>query len=352
VSIILHIGFPKTATTSLQLALKAHQVELAEAGICYPLIDTDFKQRYLKLFDQKGQQNQSAQAELQLSLDKMTAAIAQADCQHVVLSCEELTNFMMMAFSPSNLRGMRDRLSTIDKDIRLVVYVRNPSDFYLSILQERLKRHGGTLEPEQFQNRFAKIIRLYEDIFETSAIVREFHPSRLVDGDIVTDFFDATGLTGVDTSNWPAVTSNESISPEVLLALDLARRELDPEATRTTYRFAESELLWRRMRRMADEAGLARKPVLFKSAHDAVVAANQADTELLHARYGITFAPGKYVDAEPEIAEADRISGIESIMAVDRNQATYIWSALTLQFVQEILRGRKKLKQLTGQAES
>ena len=347
-AIYLHIGFPKTATTSLQLALKANQQDLARHGLCYPLIDSDFKQRYLKIFDQKGQQNPTAHAQLEDQVARMEEIIRNSGCANVILSCEELSNFMMMAFAPTNLRRMRDRLSAIDPDIRILVYVRNPADFYLSILQERLKRHGGTLEPDSFQTRFARVIRLYEDVFETEATVREFHPSRLTSGDIVADFFDAAGIANINCSAWDPVSSNESISPEVLLALDLARKELVPDTPRVTYRFAESELLWRKFRRVASDLGLARKPVLFKAAHDAVVAANARDMEQLNSRYGITFASGKYVDDEPKLPPEDRISGIESIMAVDREQATYIWSAVTLQFVQEILRSRQKLKQAPG----
>ena len=349
-AIYLHIGFPKTATTSLQLALQAHQAELADAGVCYPLIDSDFKQRYLKVFDQKGQQNDAARAGLKVSVDRMADQIRNSGCPHTVLSCEELTNFMMMAFSPNNLHRLRACLTEIDPDIRLIAYVRNPADYYLSILQERLKRHGGTLKPDDFQTRFATIILLYEEVFDAPAHVREFHPTRLLNGDIVEDFFDAVGITGLETKSWDRITSNESISPEVLLALDLSRRELDPEAKRTTYQFAESELLWRRLRRQASDAGLARKPVLYKSAHDAVVAANLDDARRLQERYGIDFAPGKYVDQEPDLPEADRVSGIESIMSVDREQSTYIWSAVTLQLVKEVLRSRKKLQQVAEQS--
>ena len=98
------------------------------------------------------------------------------------------------------------------------------------------------MEPDSFQTRFARVIRLYEDVFETEATVREFHPSRLTSGDIVADFFDAAGIADINCSAWDPVSSNESISPEVLLALDLARKELVPDTPRVTYRFAESNL--------------------------------------------------------------------------------------------------------------
>lgn len=345
--LFLHIGFPKTATTSLQLAFQAHSDDLHRAGICYPLIDDDFKQRYLKLFDQKGlENNTSALKQRDDSMAKMVAKIAESGCDDVILSCEELTNFMMMDFAPDNLRTLRDALRAIDPDIRIVAYVRNPSDFYLSILQEKLKRHGGTLDPHSFKANFDRVISLYEEVFETTAIVREFHATRLKDRDIVADFLEATGLTRLDISDWEPVTSNESLSPEVLMALDLARKELTPDGDRLTYSFRESELLWRRMRRLAADLDIARKPVLFTSAYDTVMATNADGIAQMQDRYGISFAQGKHVPGTPLYDTSDgisgQISGLEAIMEVDRTTATHLSAAMMAQLVREMVRLRDR----------
>lgn len=346
-AIYLHIGFPKTATTSLQLAFRDHQSELAEAGLCYPLIDADFKQRYLKLFDQKSASNDpKLQDKLRADMATMAEAIAASGCPDTILSCEELTNFMMMAYAPDNLRRLRDALFEIDLDVRIVAYVRNPSDFYLSILQERLKRHGGVLAPDTFRTNFARTIRLYEEVFETDAIVREFHPSRLKDKDIVADFLAAAGLTRVDHSAWEAVSSNESISPEVMTILDQARRETVEGKTALNYRMPDSEFLWRRMRRVAADLDLSRKPLLYKAAHDQVMAGNVEDCETLNARYGIDFAQGKFTDASPRVPCDERISDLEGLMDVDRTQSTYIWSVFTAEVIREVLRQRRKIETL------
>lgn len=351
-ALYLHIGFPKTATTSLQQAFQTHADALQGADICYPLIDTDFKQRYLKLFDQKGQARApDTIAARDAAMAALSAATTAAGCRDVVLSCEELTNFMMMEFAPANLRVLRDALYQIDEDVRIVAYVRNPPDFYLSILQERLKRHGGTLDPTTFQTGFARIIRLYEEVFETTAVVREFHPTRLKDGDIVADFLSACGLDRVDCSAWEQVSTNESLSPEVMLALDLARKELpDTDRPQLGYTFRDSEFLWRRLRRVSGDLDLGRKPVLFSSAFDAVMAANAEDIALMQDRYGIDFAPGRQDrDGAPAVAPAQRISGIEDLMAVERDTALFLSAALMRQMVREIMRQRDKLQSLRAE---
>ncbi len=352
-ALILHIGFPKTATTSLQLAFQEHQDDLQAAGVCYPLVDDDFKQRFLKNADMKGfRRNPQMQKDFDTSFEAMKQVIAKSGCSDVILSCEELTNFMMMEFDEDNLRRLRDRLREVDTDIRLSVYVRNPSDFYLSILQERLKRNGGVFAAGGFKTNFARTIGLYERVFETDAVVREFHPTRLKDRDIVADFLDAVGLSHIDISGWEPISSNESLSPEALVVLDLARRELEESESSVSYVFAESELLWRRLRKLSDQAGLARKPILFKSAHDAVMESNRQECEAMRDKYGIEFCAGKFTEGEPAIPPEHRISDVESLMDVNRDRVYHIWSVLSLDLIREVFRMRNRVKKLRRFAES
>jgi hypothetical protein len=267
--------------------------------------------------------------------------IKESGCQDVILSCEELTNFMMMQYDAVNTGRLRDALFEIDKDVRLVVYVRNPSDFYLSILQEKLKRHAGVLSPETFQTNFSKTIRHYETVFGCKAIVREFHPTKLIESDIVADFLDATGLARVDISNWESVVSNESISPEILLALDLARRE-EGEVD-LHYDFDESEMLWRKTNAIAKELSFSNKPVLFKHVHDRIMESNREDIQTLSERHGISFAQGKFVEGQPSTPKEYQISLIEDLMAVDRQRAIYVWSVFTLRAIKSVFSLRKKV---------
>ncbi|MDP2494366.1 hypothetical protein Q8W25_10105 [Shimia thalassica] len=352
-AIFLHIGFPKTATTSLQLAFREHVADLKAADVCYPLIDDDFKQRYLRLYDQKRQNlTEASTGDLKKSMQLMMELIQEANCSDVVLSCEELTNFMMMQYDQKNLEVMRDALRKIDDDVRIVAYVRNPSDFYLSILQEKIKRYAGVLEPETFHTNFAKTIRLYETVFETKAIVREFHPSKLIKRDIVADFLSATGLTRVDISKWEPIVSNESISPEVLCALDLARREMGGSKTsELSFAFQESEMFWRKMGRISREVGTPSKPVLFRHVHDTIMALNADDIKLLKERYGISFAEGKCIEGQSTVPKKHQISAIENLMKVDKQLAIYIWSVFSVRAIREIFTLRKKVRRLRASEE-
>ncbi|MCP9483470.1 hypothetical protein NNA36_16010 [Shimia sp. CNT1-13L.2] len=347
-AIFLHIGFPKTATTSLQIAFQDRVEDLKQAGVCYPLIDQDFKQRYLKNFGLKSlPSGKGLPKSVQKNMDDMKKLIKASGCADVVLSCEELTNFMMMTYDTTSAKALRDQLREIDDDIRLVAYVRNPSDFYLSILQEKLKRSGGVLEPQTFQANFAKTIRYYEDVFEVKAIVREFHSSKLKDKDIVADFLHATGLEHVDISSWTPIRSNESVSAEALFALDLARR--DYMGSELVYEFRESEMLWRKSNMIANESEIYQKPVLFKHIHDQVMFANQSDIDVLHERYGISFSEGNYVEGQPTFPPESQLSLVEDLMHVDRSKAIFIWSTFTLRAIREVFQLREKVRRLRAE---
>ena len=352
-TVYLHIGFPKTATTSIQIMFRDNVENLKKASVCYPLIDKDFKQRYLKLFDTKSSNSAEASTgPLDISVRKMIDLAKSSNCKDVVLSCEELTNFMMMQYNPENLKKMREAISEIDTDIKIVVYVRNPSDFYLSILQEKLKRYSGVLDTSAFRTNFAKTIAVYEEVFETTAIVREFSPKKLFEGDIVKDFLHATGLNHVDVSSWKAESTNESVSPEVLVALDLARRQLKDTPGDLNYKFNESEMLWRKLNNISQELGFSRKPILYKSVHDTVCKENAYDAAILRYKYGIDFSKGKFIDSSSDIPKSYHISEIQSLMDVNVEKSMFIWSKFVQQSIREIFRLREKIQNIPAQAKT
>jgi hypothetical protein len=341
-AIFLQIGFPKTATTSLQIAMKEHKDELESLGICYPLIDSDFKQRYLKFFDLKVRPTEEVLKKLSVSMELLKVYVEKSKCKDVILSCEELTNFLMMAYSKDNIKLLRDELLKIDSDIRIVSYVRNPSDFYLSILQEKLKRSGGVLTPEDFKTNFSKTIELYEDIFGVKALVKEFHPSKLRNNDIVADFFQTIGATQIDTSKWKSAISNETIPAEALWILDSARK--DKSDFKITYTFKESELFWRKLNEISTRFFSLNKPVLFTHISEMVIRNNQQDIDELKRKYGIEFVKAKSVDEQSHIKDEVQLSTLERLVHVDRVVALNIWSIFCKSVISEVFVLRDKVK--------
>lgn len=315
-AIILHIGFPKTATTSLQLGLKANSARLEAAGLLYPLVDKDFKQRYLKFLVSTHQEPRQADA-----LRRLAECISRHPDKHVLLSCEGLTSMSRTDFSETSLARLRDFLRTLTSDIRLIAYVRNPAEFYVSRMQEKLKRSAGIVAPDSFLVRRADVLAQYEKVFQVKAIVRHFNRSELIGNDIITDFFcQFHELFTIDVAAWDRVTANESLTPETMFVLDLAHRAAPRRLPRLT-RVRVANQFWRNLRRIAQSLDNTRKPILFRAAAEAVLQANQEDSRSLAERYGLNFAQYEFLDRRPPYLPVEQLSDVESIVYVDRKMA-------------------------------
>lgn len=327
-AIILHFGFPKTGTTYLQQVLRKSGAALDRAGLVYPLAGGDFKQRALKHLTTKNPRSVVPEEldALQAAIDAETARMPGA---HVLLSVEEISGTVMSTINATTAAAVRDWLARWQTAVRLLVYVRRPEDFYLSMMQEKLKRGGTIVAPAEFRTDFARIIRCYEDAFDTRAIVRPFERDQWRNGDLLCDFLDQIrDLADVDETALATQTrrSNESLSAETMWALETLRRFPPAMSTPPTYSFAQSERLWRKLRDIAEEGGYTRKPQLFAGTAATVAAANQHDSDAIEARYGVRFRTvSAFSPAEPP-AEDQRLNGVEGIVPVDRDAALRIIS--------------------------
>ena len=332
-AIILHIGFPKTATTSLQLGLKANGARLEAAGLLYPLVDSDFKQRYLKFL--VSTHDESRQADTML--ERLAECISSHPNKHVLLSCEELTHVYMTDFSEISLARLHDFLRGLTSDIRLIAYVRNPAEFYLAMMQEKLKRSAGIVGPDAFYGRFAHILAQYEKVFQVKAIVRHFKRSELLGHDILTDFFGQfDDLFKIDVAAWHRLDANEALTPETLFVLDLAHRAAPERQPRPTGG-REVERLWRNLQRIAQSLGNTSKPILFRAAAEAVLKANEEDTRALAEHYGVGFAKYEFLDLRPQYSPSVQLSDVENIVQVDRKTAFDISNMYRTQYHVQII---------------
>ena len=327
---ILHFGFPKTGTTFLQQFFRRNAAALKQAGIAYPLPDKDFKQRALKHLVAKTP-SPSRSDELFRLRDTLDAEWACAPDVNILLSVEEISSPLMSRIRPDTVAAIRDFIHRDGHPVRLLVYVRRPEDFYLSMMQEKFKRSGGLVPPADFRTDFAAIIRIYEEAFETRAIVRPFERQQWREGDLLVDFFDQIrDLADVDVAalSPPAGRANESLSAETMFALDLLRRFPDSMTEKHLYSFAESERLWRKLRDIAEEAGYTRKPRLFAPVAETVAAANRHDADELLSRYGVRFHTRPEVSDDPPPPDTGRLSDLEGILPLNRDHALRLISVL------------------------
>ncbi|MDO6523487.1 hypothetical protein Q4578_17970 [Shimia thalassica] len=327
-TVILHIGFPKTATTSLQRVFSDNRDAFSDKGLLYPIVDSDFKQRYLKAFLSKpGATELKINSAIKKKLNDVKQLVAANPGKHVLLSCEELTNSQSFDVRAPLLNELRKYLRSLSQDIRVVSYVREPSAYYLSRMQEHVKSAGGIVPPEQFKPDFAHSIEQYEKALNAQSIVRPFERDQLIGGGILSDFLhQISDLVNIDPAAFDEPKTNESLPAEAMFVLDIARQSPKAIGKGVSYDSPQSQHFWRQIQRISKQVGAIQKPILFESAARKAEMAASDDLHILKSKYGITFQPYKSL-AEP--APTDPLTSVETILPVNRQQALAIWGIFT-----------------------
>lgn len=132
--ILLHIGTPKTGTTSLQRLLNAIEAPLRERGILYPQAARDAELHLAhhrlvwSITGRFGYSGDAGWRDLQAELDDVRPKLA-------IVSCEDFALFDdgQVARVADYLRG---------RQVEVVVYLRNQLDFLVSQYKQAVKSHN------------------------------------------------------------------------------------------------------------------------------------------------------------------------------------------------------------------
>ncbi|TQS70207.1 hypothetical protein ERN12_16410 [Rhodobacteraceae bacterium] len=296
---------------------------IGSAGVEYPIVDDDFKQRYLKSFLRpKGKEFRDIQPSQKRSLDRLLLNVRESSAENIFLSCEELTNEQDFSLSAGDLKGLADYIKGMRREVKILVYLREPAAYYLSRMQESIKSQPGIILPSEFDAKLLWVVEQYEIAFGVKADVRAFVRENLVSGDIVTDVLDFV-CSGVGPSSLsvPSKPTNESLSGEVMFALDVLRRYPAQAGRSVQSGNTGIRQLWRLLDRFDRQIGPPSKPKLYAQAAQQVSEAASQDLIILKNRYGVEFpAYAPLYDVEAPAVD-DRISDVEGIVPVDRSRA-------------------------------
>lgn len=232
----LHIGTPKSGTSTIQRFLKQNRALLQENGVHVPqslgkgnhrrlaaafLNDdiVDYLFRRLNLQDRADR----IAAKRQWKADLRTEIEAQP-CSHVVMSSEHLQSGL---HEPEAIRALSDYLQPLFSDIHIILYIRDPLDTVVSLYSTGVKsgstRAGIPLPPPNYWanvvNHKATIQRWQANLAPAKLKVRLFQKDDFVKGDLLADFISAAELPELDYKRPKRV--NESLDR---LGLGLLRR--------------------------------------------------------------------------------------------------------------------------------
>lgn len=221
--IIIHIGSGKTGSSSIQRALFKSLRKNEDQSITYPLIlerkstqifcfgFSDFDNVPSKMRKQVNNDQKSFKKFQQSIRDEFKAKTK--DAETVLVSSEYFFRSTEVEIS---------RLKTFLKSLgftsfKIILYVRDPRDFYISLVQQSLKKGSKFKLPEDFWYDFKRVIEQWDKAFG-HIVVRKFSRDSLVDGDVVADFNHVLDSFGKPV-NAKAIKVNESVSAEISQAM-------------------------------------------------------------------------------------------------------------------------------------
>ncbi|MCD8397165.1 MAG: hypothetical protein LUD12_08295 [Lachnospiraceae bacterium] len=212
-TVYLHLGTPKTATSSIQVACERNSKLLRKYGYSFPLFSYKYPGVRIErnghflveasvMSSRIPDSDISWQERLKLGLDMIHTELENYD--NVILTDESLWRSLNYN-RQSPLQLLQKDADEYGYDIKLVVYLRRQDSFLISRWNQFVKEGkmntslaehlDWMLEHEPLVVDYASALdRLSSQIGRENIIVRRFEPSSWVGGTIYTDFVKAVGL--------------------------------------------------------------------------------------------------------------------------------------------------------------
>jgi hypothetical protein len=234
---ILHIGLPKTGTTSCQEALYANrEMLLARHGTLYPSVAPSHNSMLSVMFLEDPRTNvtvkskgittrEGAEALRRRYFAQMEADLARVSWDRLVLSSEGLSSL-----SPARLEKLREWLGGFADDWTVLLWSRHPVSYTTSNIQQHIKG-GRVLEDlltdpplPNLKRRAANAFRVFG---RDNVRITSFEDAKAEPGGVVAAFCRRLGLPE-DTAleiGASTVTRNESMSMLATLLLSHLNRQ-------------------------------------------------------------------------------------------------------------------------------
>ncbi|MCA0873470.1 hypothetical protein LCL97_21780 [Seohaeicola saemankumensis] len=281
---LLHIGVPKTGSTSIQVSLKQGSGILAEAGVLYPALERNH--RFLvsafmtdpDSFDYNRMAGRSGAATVTHNtemLAELETEIAAAAPRLVILSAEH-----SVLLGADEVTALKSWLEARFAAIRILVYVRDPVQQALSMIQEQVKNGAARLADclaDPPTSHYKSLIDRWSGVFGHDAVsVCAYTGDLPGKPDIVGDFLSRAGL-GDLVEQIPSIRQNDSLSGAGLLLAD-ALSEFAPK-------FSRNRLLQRKLPQVEGP-----KYVFPGETLDRIVEKTKTMRDYLETAHGLRFA--------------------------------------------------------------
>jgi len=298
---VLHIGTPKTGSTSIQESLFRAEMNGSLGTLRYPLWRSDRNhERLAALYrphrELPGWWHQRYPAD-DRAFQRMRRQFSRFlfgqlnSASRAVISWEGL-----FGLAPELVRRFQSDLEASGfGDCHVVLYIRDPAQMYLTGIQQQLKTatwiQPFVRDPEAFRYPVLQAVQTWEHVFPGRVMVRRFPPVR----DVVEDFAAVVKRhTGVSLPRLP-VRVNTTLSAEAMQILQDYRQSFWPDSggilTPDTRRLVS-------FLRDSEHAVQQTPPVLKAEIADRIRANHRADAQAIFDCYGVELFPLQAVPRE------------------------------------------------------
>ncbi|MDO6835852.1 hypothetical protein Q4596_09465 [Pseudoalteromonas carrageenovora] len=286
--IILHVGSGKTGSTSIQKALYECKNENDES-LYYPTIlnhkgNQIFRFAFCDINDTpsnvKAKYKNDPQGYLAYQ-NAIKASFKENTHGHdnVIVSSE----FLFLS-DKSEIESIKSYLVDLGfTEIHVIMYLRDPAKYYLSVAQQALKNHYKLPSPDNFRYDMYDAICNWKLINPQSTILKEFDKRFLHNGDVISDFNQYIQNLGYKFKLKLENAKNESMSVEATVILQDFHRLLELSNLDET-EFTNSKL---RARRFSNKAAKGTKPVLNVDIADYIYNKKYTEVAKVANEYGI-----------------------------------------------------------------
>jgi hypothetical protein len=228
---LIHFGFPKTGTTSIQRFLRH---ELSDSDFCYPNftanggLGDDCHNRAVNLAFRSDPKKFHLQAKERTPLEvihrlgnrfreQIRREVQSSSAQTLILSAEELC-----WFTTDDLARMIHFLGDLGLAPSAFAYIRRFKGYQESHFQQGLREPGALnmaapRQPGSFRAHYRRPLSYFDSLLGNSNVtIAMFEPQKFKDGCVVRDF---CGKVGIKTASVPRRFLNESLSFEALKLL-------------------------------------------------------------------------------------------------------------------------------------
>jgi hypothetical protein len=315
----IHIGLPKTGTSSIQKTLYNNRDQLLEHGINYLSMRANHGTIFKSLMRTGQHGNFDNFMRRASTLEKFNAFNDKLRKQLTEeLSGNRSAKFVISGESlPSlpkrKLRTLKQMLDPFAKAYRVIAYMRDPYEYANSATVQRVKSGYSFEEANKdipLPNYRRGIVNFGQVFGGENVDIRVYDPRRFADGDLIADFLAAIGESAELNKKLKPVFANQSVSHEALLLLSEINIVLPElvDGVRNPARLPDTWLL------MASVEG--QKFTIDPQAYLKQEADVRAEVEWLHQKIG------EVVFTNPKLRQA----------------STALWNETTIRSIQKVVK--------------